>query len=318
MRFAIERYRPEHAADWDAFVRASRNGTFLLERGFMDYHADRFTDHSLLVREQGALVAVMPANRRGDTLCSHGGLTYGGLVYGDKAGAADVLEMLQAIGAGLAAEGIARLSYKTIPWIYHRHPAEDDRYALFRLGAELSRRDVLSVVARDDRLAFQQRRTRGIRAAERAGVEVAESSDFAAYWAVLEGVLQERHGVAPVHSREEIELLRARFPDRIRLFTARVAGETAAGAVIFETPRVAHVQYIAASHAGRECSALDAVFNVLLNDVYREKAYFDFGISNEAEGTVLNRGLVEQKEGFGARAVAHDHYLLRLDPSDVH
>ena len=38
--------------------------------------------------------------------------------------------------------------------------------------------------------------------------------------------------------------------------------------------------------------------------------YFDFGISNEQGGRKLNRGLIDQKEGFGARAVVHDHYAI--------
>ena len=38
---------------------------------------------------------------------------------------------------------------------------------------------------------------------------------------------------------------------------------------------------------------------------------FDFGISNERDGT-LNPGLMRNKEGFGARAVVHDRYVLEL------
>ena len=32
--------------EWDAFVDVSKNGTFMLIRDYMDYHADRFIDHS--------------------------------------------------------------------------------------------------------------------------------------------------------------------------------------------------------------------------------------------------------------------------------
>ena len=35
--------------EWDSFVRLSKNGTFLFERGFMDYHSDRFDDCSLMI-----------------------------------------------------------------------------------------------------------------------------------------------------------------------------------------------------------------------------------------------------------------------------
>ena len=311
MSVRVERYRSQRAPDWNAFVAASRNGTFLLDRGYMDYHGDRFHDHSLVLLDADArMLALLPANEHAGHLHSHAGLTYGGLVLGPGSGAADTLELLQAVRGYLCAHGLAGLHYKTIPWIYHRQPAEDDRYALFRAGARLSRRDVLSVVPRLDRLRYQQRRTRGVKSARKAGVEVAESSDYAGFWQILAENLHARHGVAPVHSLPEIELLHARFPHAIRLFTARDGGAVVAGAVIYESERVAHVQYISANETGRRAHALDLLFDALLTGTYADKAYFDFGISNEQAGQVLNPGLVEQKEGFGARSVVHDYYEL--------
>lgn len=311
MSFVVERYRAELLPAWNAFVATSRNGTFLLDRGYMDYHADRFSDHSLLLRnEDGDIAALLPANERDGALHSHGGLTYGGLVVGARSGAMASLGMLNAIRAYLARQRLCALHYKTIPWIYHRQPAEEDRYALFRAGARLTRRDLLSVVPRERRIGYQERRARGVRSALKAGVEIAETADFAAFWRVLADNLAARHGVSPVHSLEEIERLRQRFPDAIRLFTARCGGDVVAGAVIYESEMVAHVQYISASDPGRRTHALDALFDRLLNDTYKDKPYFDFGISNEDAGRVLNTGLAEQKEGFGARGVAHDYYEL--------
>lgn len=309
----VAQYSAADEAEWNRFVADSRNGTFLLDRRFMDYHADRFEDHSLLLHdERGELVAVMPANRSGDVVHSHAGLTYGGLLVGPRSGSAQMLEMMSAVVAHLRAQDIARLIYKTIPWIYHRQPAEEDRYALFRLDARLVRRDVLSVVPALPRLKFQERRMRGAKAARKAGVEVSEDTDFTAFWAVLTDNLMQRYGVGPVHSLAEIELLHGRFPDAIRLFTARQHGEVVAGVVMFETPTVAHVQYISANDAGKELHALDLLFRTLLEERYRDKAFFDFGISNEDAGRVLNEGLVAQKEGFGARTVTHDYYELSI------
>lgn len=309
--YVVSRYSPEQRGAWQAFVASSRNATFLFDRDFMDYHADRFEDHSLLVHDAaGALVAVLPANVAGDILRSHDGLTYGGLVIGPSAGAAQVLGMLASIRDALPGQGFRRLVYKTVPWIYHRQPAEDDRYALFRLGARLVRRDALSVVDRSERLPFQERRARGARTAEKRGVQVAPDTDYAAFWSVLEANLRQRFGVSPVHSLQEIELLASRFPRSIRLFTARLDGEVLAGVVMFVTARVAHVQYISANDEGRRVHALDLVFKALLDEHFTDLPYFDFGISTEENGRVLNEGLAAQKEGFGARTVTHDYYEL--------
>jgi hypothetical protein len=42
------------------------------------------SDYSLLIFEEDKLIAVLPANRVSDTVYSHQGLTYGGLVYYQK------------------------------------------------------------------------------------------------------------------------------------------------------------------------------------------------------------------------------------------
>lgn len=309
----VERYRDADADAWDAFVRASRNGTFLFERGYMDYHRDRFADYSQLVRDpEGELIGVLPAHAAGDTIASHRGLSFGGLVIAPAMKLPLFLQAFEAVLHTLRCAGFAALEYKTVPHIYHRQPAEEDGYALFLLGAPLIRRDVFSVARRDDRLPYQHRRARGIRKAIAAGVTVQLEAHFGDYWNLLTVTLGERFDATPVHTLAEIQLLGDRFPTNIRLNTARRQGELLAGVVTYETDRVAHAQYIAASPAGRELGALDLVFDHLLNDPAHTQPYFDFGGSHEDGGRAINTGLIDQKEGFGARSVAHDHYRIDL------
>src|SRR5207342_1368532 len=73
-------YAPERKAEWDAFVRRAKNGLFLFFRDYMDYHADRFEDSSLMFYEGDRLFALLPASLQGGVLSSHGGLTFGGVV----------------------------------------------------------------------------------------------------------------------------------------------------------------------------------------------------------------------------------------------
>jgi hypothetical protein len=309
----IERYDDRLQPEWDAFVRASKNGTFLLERGYMDYHRDRFRDHSLLARDDGGrLLAVLPAHADGPRLVSHGGLTYGGFVTGPGMKTPLLLGVFEAAAEHLRRAGFAAWDYKTIPHIYHRHPAEEDRYALFLAGACLTRRDVLAVLDRRDRPPYQERRARGVQKARRQGLTVAEEATLGEFWEILCDNLRLRHHAEPVHSLAEIELLRGRYPAHIRLFTCRKGSHLLGGVVVYESAMTAHVQYIASTDEGRRGGALDLLFDALLTGPFADKPYFDFGISNEDGGRVLNRGLIDQKEGFGARAVAHDHYTLDL------
>lgn len=311
----ITRYHSADTEDWNRFIATSKNGTFLFNRGFMDYHADRFEDFSLMVRRRGHLLGVIPANRIGATVHSHQGLTYGGIISGPDMTTPTMMRIFDATVDFLRRHSVVELVYKTVPSIYHALPAEEDLYAMFSFGGALYRRDVLSVLQMDNRPAMQDRRRRGAKKASAAGVTIVETSDqrdWAEYWSILHALLAERHECAPVHSLDEILLLAGRFPENIRLFLARDGAEATAGIVVFETARVAHVQYIAASRRGREQGALDHLFTSLLDGRYKDKLFFDFGISNEDDGRVLNTGLIEQKEGFGGRAIVHDHYRLAL------
>lgn len=312
----VERYAEDKKAVWDDFVRKSKNGTFLFSRDYMDYHRDRFADHSLLISvRDGELLALLPAHREGDTLVSHAGLTYGGFITDDRMGAALMLDVFASAVAFAKKQGIRTLIYKTIPYIYHRLPAEEDRYALLRFGAALVRRDVLTVTRPGEPVRLQERRARGVRKAETRGVRVEPCEDYEAFWRILEWNLLTVHQAKPVHSVAEIRRLHARFPENIKLYAAFLDSTLVAGTVIYETATAARAQYIASSETGRSSQALDLVFYHLLSAVYREKPYFDFGSSTKNEGRDLNAGLIEFKEGFGARAVVHDFYDLQTGPS---
>ena len=306
--YTIQRYTPALRSTWDAFVSASRNGTFLLERGFMDYHADRFTDHSLLFFRDEKLIALLPAEERKGTLTSHGGLTYGGFIFGADGTAVSTLKCFEALRNYLQKETqIHTLRYSPPPAFYASYPSEEDRYALFRIGARLTALKLTSVIPLGSPFPMNQLRKRKVKACERAGLQLVSDTDFAAFWSVLEENLQTRHDVRPVHSLAEIRLLHERFPNSIHLHRMTDAeGSTHGGCVVFETQTTAHIQYIASTPYGREHGALDGLFARLIQEVYAHKQWLDFGVSVEQGGAVLNEGLVMQKEGFGARAFNYE------------
>lgn len=310
--FSVRPYSSADARSWNEFIAKSKNGTFLFNRLYMDYHADRFADSSLVVcSPDGHWLSVLPANRLGNTLVSHGGLSYGGLVSDEGMTTSQMADLFADLIRYLADAGIEQLEYKTVPTIYHRLPAEEDRFALFLHGASLSRRDVLSVVDMAAPGPIQERRRRGARKAEGLGIAIEPSDDWPSFWSVLTDNLMERHGRRPVHSVDEITSLSRNFPANIRLFVAKRERAVLGGAVLYLSDRTAHVQYIGSSVDGRQSGALDLLFSWLI-ERHRSLRYFDFGISNEGDGRALNRGLCEFKEGFGGRTIVHDHYLLRL------
>jgi len=309
---SIELYTQADRALWDDFVRRSRNGTFLFERDYMEYHADRFADFSLIVRDGGAPIALLPANRRGKIAESHGGLTYGGFVLGPRLTTLRMIEVLAATAGFLREQGIGLLRYRAIPHVYHGSPAGEDLFALSASGARLVHRAALSVLDPGMPLTVQERRRRALQKASRAGLEAFESTDLEAYWTLLEEVLDKRHGARPVHSLAEIRLLRQRFPQSIRLFSTTFKGRMIAGVLVYETPRVARAQYIAASAVGRDLGALDLILRSLVGAVFAGKRYIDLGTSEGQGAAGLNEGVIQFKEGLGARTVAQDTYELPI------
>lgn len=309
----VRLYEPKDKTCWDEFVCASKNGVFLFQRDYLDYHADRFRDMSLMFFQEDRMIAVMPANETDNLLVSHGGLTFGGIISDNRMKTPLMLEVFSALTEYLRRVGIRKLVYKAIPHIYHDVPAEEDLYGLFLHNASLFRRDLSSSVLMTQRPPFAELRKRGIKRSKSEGVEVERSHDFVAYMAIVEGNLRERYATRPVHTANELELLANRFPDNIKLFAACKKGEMLAGVIIYESRNVAHAQYIAATPEGKKVGALDCIMNVLLNETYLEKRYFDFGISTVDNGHTLNVSLIQNKEGFGGRATVYDVYELKLE-----
>ena len=317
LQLSVVRYTSDQKIVWDSFVAASRNGTFLFMRDYMDYHADRFTDYSLMFYKGGRLLALLPGNIEDDTYCTHGGLTYGGFVLAYQASASVVLEAFYLLCRYLKeTSGVKRIVYRTIPFIYHKYPAEEDLYALFRLNARLTERKISSVVMPAGGCPFSTLRRRKLKLAHTSGLSIYQDDAFNAFWPVLEQNLQQRHDRLPVHSLEEIVRLNRLFPEEIKLYRVLDKDETVGGCVMYISGEVAHVQYIASTDRGRDMGALDLLFDCLINQIYTEKRYFDFGVSVEDGGRYLNEGLIFQKEGFGGRAVMYDTYELCLDSGD--
>lgn len=312
--FEIRRYTPDRKDEWNQFVAGSKNATFLFDRNYMDYHSDRFQDSSLMVYYKSSLFSLLPANLKGDTLYSHQGLTYGGLLMTETCKAAMVRDLFKAINDYLSQQGIKRVVYKHIPWIYASLPSEEDLYALSNVcHASLVSRDVASVVMLDHRLPFSVLRKRGIKKAEKANVSIGEMQDCSEFWTLLTDNLMDRYGAHPVHTLEEITLLKSRFPQHIRLFVASQGGHLVGGTLLYMDGRIAKTQYISANKEGKQVGALDLLFSQLIaqceKDGYR---YFDFGTSNCVENDDLNDSLIFQKEGFGGRSVCYDTYEWTL------
>jgi hypothetical protein len=312
----VRRYSPEsHKDAWNAFTAKAENSTFLFNRNFMDYHSDRFVDFSLMVYDdKETLIACFPANKSGENeITSHQGLTYGSFILSPQLKLPVQLKIFSAILKFYGEQGIDYLKYKAFPRFYNPAQTNEIEYALFLVEAELIRRDTAIAVDRENRIAYSGNVRREAKKAAKNGCLIEEVFDVYPFWEdILTPNLQERFGANPVHSSDEIALLKEKFPRNIRLFVAKDSkGGICAGTLLFITDTVAHTQYISATDEGRRSGALNLLFTQLLDYEFVSKRYFDFGTANENEGKEVNAGLLAWKERMGGRAYSHDFFDIQ-------
>lgn len=320
----LERYTPDRAREWDRLVEESRNGTFLHKRPYMDYHSDRFEDHSLMAFKNGRLAGLLPANvtsgdGRGMTLHSHQGLTYGGWITPARHfDGNDMMALWRAWLEFCAREGIGEIDYKPVPHVFTRFPAQEDEYMLFRSGATLTESNLSTAIDLRGEHGFNTLQRRHLRKALSLSPDITETRNPEPFWRMLDECLRERHDATPVHSCAELRLLMERFPHNIRLHQVELDGRLCAGVCVYDTGVTAHAQYIATTPEGRAHNMLTPLFHHLIEEVYAGRRYFDFGISNEDHGRLLNAGLLRQKCALGGSGVVFTRWGLDVEKGLEH
>ena len=315
--FSVEKYNSTHKQLWNTFVSTSKNATFLFDRDFMEYHQDRFEDASVLVYKNQKLTAIFPANFDLGKVYSHQGLSYGGLITAKQIKLNDFIECFKAILKHYKKQGCKSIQIKQLPSIYTAFPNDEMNYLLFVLKATLIKRETLSVINLSRKVKYSRARLEGNKRAKKHNLVIREVKEFSEFWnQILLPNLKAKHATKPVHSLEDIEILHKKFPKHIRQFNVYNNQNIVAGTTIFETKNVAHSQYISGNEEKNDLGSLDALHLHLIDYVFKDKAYFDFGSSNVNQGKQINEGLNFWKEGFGARTVTHDFYEFSLDIID--
>lgn len=313
MNFRIKKYSESDRNIWNDFLLTCKNYHFMFNRDFIEYHSDRFKDHSLIILdEKDKIVALLPGNLTDRTFYTHQGLTFGGFLINKNTHASDLLEIFKILKLYLKEEGIEKIIYKCIPTIYHQYPAQEDLYVLFINNAKLYRRDISSSINIEDGFKYSKGRKWGINKAKKEGVICKLLDHPSEVWSLIREVLSEHYNTTPVHTETEIDYLKQKFPNNIKVYAAFLNEVIISAAITFETDQVVHTQYLACGKTGRDICALDLLIDFIISESKKYAKIFDFGISNENNGRYLNNGLISQKESFGARAIVHDFYSVDI------
>ncbi|MDR7210058.1 FemAB family protein [Flavobacterium piscis] len=313
-KYTVKKYTRNNYAIWNDFISEAKNATFLFHRDFMEYHKDRFEDYSLMVFDGEKLVAVLPANIVENRVYSHQGLTYGGLVYRSGINAEKVELILDDILFFLKENSIVIFYYRPVPNFYLFGGNNEVDFFLIKRGAVLERKEMNLAVNLVSPLHISKSKLKHFRRIENFDLELVEEQNFHPFWeTVLEPRLLEKHNARPVHTKEEITILKHVFPENIKQFSIYYDNIIIAGITIFKTEKIVKSQYGATTKKGEELRALDFLFIKLIEKYKSEdKYFFDMGIVGDNNEKGYNAGLLKQKEELGCSVYNQDFYKINI------
>lgn len=306
----LTRYEPSQRETWDRFVAQARNRSFLFSRDYIEYHGDRFVDHSIVVSRNGTVVALMPANQEGEILHSHQGLTFGGIIVAPKFRMEHALALVDALVVYGRCNGLSRLVYRPAPHCYHLAPTEEDIVALLGAGAVISDTRGTSVLDLAAPTLRTPGRKRELSIAAASGLAISRDDDFAGFMSFCARFLEQRHGAKPVHAGAEMERLAQRFDGNIKLYLARRADVVLAGVIAYDNPTCVRLQYVASRDEGHRDGTVGLLYDHIIKDHCSVRRWLDFGPSVDPHTRAFNANLGFYKESFGARTIAQLTYQL--------
>ncbi len=322
MSLDVVRFSEADTEKWENFVVAANNGTLFHTRRFLEYHPkERFQDHSLLFFKGNKLVAVFPAAERvektGRVLHSHPGASYGGWVVPRDIHLKRSFDLVQALVDYARNENFRKLDITFAPIFYSHEINNYLDFSLFMNGFTYRKREVSSFVTlnfeADSVLEkFKPEARTAVRRARKLGVEVRESDDFPQFYAILKKNLKMRHNVQPTHTLEELQKLKALFPEKIRLYGAYLGDKMIAGVVMFTCNTLVNLAfYISHDESFQKYRPVNLLFyEVFRRSIQMGFRYFDFGIFTV--NMVPNWGLARFKENFGSKGIFRDTFVKVL------
>ena len=304
----IIRYENRLKNDWDSFVDKAKNSTFLFKRDFIEYHNDKFDDFSLIFYINNQIQALLPANKVENTLYSHQGLTYGGLIVDNNICKNGYFQLYDALKSFLEQKNFSSFVLKQQLSIYD---VEISSWANQYFDKILKRE--MNLTADLLNLSISKSKLKHYRKSEKRNFEIKKETDFLSFWInVLQPLLWEKYKTKPVHSLKEIQYLKNKFPENIHQYSLYFDDKIIAGITLFVTDKVVKSQYGAATDLGKELRAMDYLFIYLLH-FYKDLNYhyFDMGtVTNPNFKDNINAGLLQQKVELGCEVF--DQFTFNL------
>ncbi len=292
----VIKYETSKKNEWNAFVKQSPNNSFLFYRDYMDYHAEKFDDFSLMLYSNNTLTALLPANKVEKNVYSHQGLTYGGLILSQQSHYLYLIDYLNSINSYLRLKGIDHLIIKKAPYFYNENLEQKTELLLLRNNTKLHTN--LGVAIHCNSFKYPKP---NLSKKKLSLYKPQISDDINKFWDILSAHLKNKYNTLPVHSLSEIKQLSEKFPDNIKLLALinEETGEMDAGSLLYINNNIVKTQYISSTLSGRKNRASDALYYNLIKLFEKTHSFIDFGTCDDSDGNI-NINLLKAKEKFGA------------------
>lgn len=318
----VHQYTPEHRQEWDDFVERSNSGTMFHMQQFLDYHPDgKWNWHHLMFREDGRLVAVLPAGIGKDgALWSPTGASYGSIVVADES-FERCLHIVDAFIDYASAAGFTDAYLIPPPLIYTLNYSQHIEYAMLYRKATFELHYISHAIdlkrGRDFLDYFDQTARKSVRKILRQGqITIRESDDYETFHKILVEN-KARHNTRPTHTLEDLLKLRELMPDKLRLNMVYQGEEPIAGSLLFLANRKVVLCFY--NMLRYEFEHLRPIY-LIMHETVRwaiENGYewVDIGVSQDTKADdpmTPSLGLIAFKERFDARGILRSTYHLDL------
>jgi len=327
MHLSIEKFSNKDDEKWDNFImNNSINGTLLHSRKFLNYHKNKFSDYSLLIKKCASIVAVVPAcevveeNKR--IFYSHKGSTFGGIVinsvYNNISHIDSVISILEQY---LNEQGFDKVILKNTSEIFCNDNTSLLDYFYFKYGYssynELSLyidfKKYDSII--ENNFSASKRRDLKYSLKYNLQFKILKTDDEVNDFYKLLVLSLTNHNTKPVHSLEELlDFKNSRLSDIVEFYGVYYKDNLIAGSMVFNfNNTVFHTQYLASDSVYSKYYPMNFLNYNLIREAYLNSfRFFSFGISTEKQGEILNTSLAQFKEGFGAMSSINRTYFKEL------
>lgn len=312
----------------DEFIlRHSSNGEFINTFSYLQYHPKgRFEDDSVVVinEDSGTVEGCIAAVSIGSSLViSHPGTTFAGPVLDETYGIQKKEEILGMLLHYYETK-YPKIELKLRPDYYSFQPDHTISYFLLNRGYTYGMSALANIVnisniqsGQDVLQLFHTARRNHVKKVVKEDKFYFHKEDqvLADEWGHMNQNLKAKFNVQATHTWEEINRLKAKFPDKIMpYYVHAIEGGYGAFALVFCYKNVFHTQYLDVNYKyANQYPHLLLIYQLIQQAKELGYRYISFGASTEQGGKYLNYGLYNYKAGYGGGDVILPLYTKEMN-----